>query len=105
MRVDKKKAPVGSIVQRKGKVVAKVLNDVRSKSIYPLLRKHVAPESVIYTDEFPVYAGIPKMRKRGATGGTPMNFKHYQIKHKGGNYVRNGHIHTNSVEGFWSLVK
>jgi transposase len=31
-------------------------------------------------------------------------YRHYQIRHKDRVYV-NGHIHTNSVEGFWSLVK
>ncbi|MGB9336508.1 MAG: IS1595 family transposase [Candidatus Acidiferrales bacterium] len=105
MRGDKKKTPVVAIVQRKGKVIARAVPDVSRKSIYPLVRKHVAPGSLIYTDEFSTYDGIPKMVKRGATGGTPMNFRHLRIKHKSGKYVRDGHIHTNSVEGFWSLIK
>jgi len=105
MRGDKKKTPVVAIVQRKGKVIARAVPDVSRKSIYPLVRKHVVPGSVIYTDEFSTYDGIPKMMKRGGTGGTSMGFQHFRIKHKSGRYVRDGHIHTNSVEGFWSLIK
>lgn len=36
--------------------------------------------------------------------GRPAGYRHYRIKHSDKVYVR-GHIHTNSVEGFWSLVK
>src|SRR5271163_1907145 len=92
MRGDKKKTPVVAIVQRKGKVIARAVPDVSRKSIYPLVRKHVVPGSLIYTDEFSTYDGIPNMKMRGATGGTPMNFRHLRIKHKTGRYVRDGHI-------------
>ncbi|HXZ13444.1 MAG TPA: IS1595 family transposase [Candidatus Sulfotelmatobacter sp.] len=104
MRGDKKKTPVVAIVQRKGKVIARAVRDVSGKSIYPLIRKHVAPGSVIYTDEFAVYDGISKIRTVGGPGGTPANFKHFRIKHADGVYVR-GDVHTNSVEGLWSLIK
>jgi transposase len=105
MRGDKKKTPVVAIVQRRGKVIAKAVRDVSRDSIYPLIRKHVVPGSVIYTDEFPTYDGIPNIRIKGGTGGTRANFKHFRIKHASGQYVRDGHIHTNSVEGLWSLIK
>ncbi|HXZ11708.1 MAG TPA: IS1595 family transposase [Candidatus Sulfotelmatobacter sp.] len=104
MRGDKKKTPVVAIVQRKGKVIARAVPDVSRKSVYPLIRKHVAPGAVIYTDEFSMYDGISKMRVRGGPGGTPANFKHFRIKHADGVYVR-GDVHTNSVEGLWSLIK
>lgn len=34
----------------------------------------------------------------------PAGYRHFRIRHKNRVYVRR-HIHTNSVEGFWSLVK
>ncbi|MGC1685399.1 MAG: IS1595 family transposase, partial [Candidatus Acidiferrales bacterium] len=105
MRGDKVKIPVVAIVERKGKVIAKVIKNADRKSLYPVIRRHVAPESVIYTDEFPAYDTLSKMMKRGGTGGTPMNYKHFRIKHADRAYVRDGHIHTNSVEGFWMLIK
>jgi hypothetical protein len=37
-------------------------------------------------------------------GGESLRYQHFQIRHKRKVYVQ-GHIHTNSVEGFWSLLK
>jgi transposase len=104
MRGDKKKTPIVAIVQRQGYVVARAIPDASRRTVFPLIRKHVAPDTVIYTDEFPMYREIPNIKLRGATGGTKANFKHFKIRHGSGIYVQ-GHIHTNSVEGLWSLIK
>jgi transposase-like protein len=101
MRGDKVKTPVVAIVQRKGKVIAKAVPDVSSASIMPLIRDHVVPGSVIYTDEFSVYQGIRMMLK---PDGSSAGFRHGTVRHIDGEYVR-GDAHTNSVEGFWMLVK
>jgi transposase len=105
MRGDKTKTPVVGLAQRQGRIIAKALADVSRKSIFPLIRKHIKPGSVIYTDEFPVYDTVREIRLRGARGGTPANYKHFTIRHADGVYVREGHIHTNTVEGFWMLLK
>jgi transposase-like protein len=102
MRGDKVKTPVVAIVQRKGRVIAKATHDVSGGTILSAIRKHVVPGSVIYTDEYRVYDGISFIRQQD---GSPANYRHYRIKHADKVYVRNGHIHTNTVEGFWSLVK
>ena len=102
MRGDKKKTPVVAVVQRGGKAIARVVDHVTSKNLLGTIRKHVAPGSVIYTDDFNIYRNIPKMK---GSWGRPLNFTHYSVRHRSGQYVRDGHIHTNSVEGFWSLVK
>jgi transposase-like protein len=101
MRGDKTKIPVIGIVQRAGgKVVARVLPDVTANEIMGVVTKHVVPGAVVYTDEYPSYKRLRAMRD---ANGKRM-YRHYQIRHKDRVYV-NGHIHTNSVEGFWSLVK
>lgn len=100
-RGDKKKTPVVAIVQRGGKVVARAVEAAGKKELLGLIQNHVTPGSVIYTEEYPAYFGISKLRGRD---GRPARFRHYRIRHKSGVYVR-GKIHTNSVEGFWSLVK
>jgi transposase-like protein len=99
-RGDKKKTAVVGIVQRGGKVLARAIPAADKKELMPIITKHVTPGSVIYTDEYPAYEGISWLHK----DGKPANYRHYRIRHKTGVYVR-GHIHTNSVEGFWSLVK
>ncbi|HEV3482989.1 MAG TPA: IS1595 family transposase [Candidatus Acidoferrales bacterium] len=102
MRGDKVKTPVVAIVQRNGgKVVAKTVPDATSGTLLSLVKKHIVPESVIYTDEWLGYEGIHTMRR---ADGRPANYRHLTIKHSDGVYVR-GNIHTNSVEGFWMLVK
>ena len=101
MRGDKKKTPVVGIVQRGGKVVARVIPDVRGSNLLGMVRKHVVPGSIIYSDELKGYDGISTMLTRE---GKSARYRHLRIKHSDRVYVR-GHIHTNSVEGFWSLIK
>ncbi len=102
MRGDKTKTPVVAIVQRAGgKVVARAIPDVSGATLLGAIRDHVVPQSVIYTDELPSYDGISAMRDKD---GKPAGYQHYRIKHSDRVYVR-GDIHTNSVEGFWSLIK
>ena len=101
MRGDKVKTPVVAVVQRGGKVVAKAVPDATGASILPMIHDHVVPGSVIFTDEYVVYGGIQTMRQ---ADGSPMGFRHGTVNHSSGEYVR-GNAHTNSVEGFWMLVK
>ncbi len=101
MRGDKKKTPVIGIVQRRGLVVAKVIKDVKGSTLLKQIRKHVVPGSTVYTDQLRGYDGIGTMRTKE---GKPAKFVHHTIKHDRRIYVR-GHIHTNSVEGLWSLIK
>jgi transposase len=101
MRGDKKQTPVVAVVQRGGKVLAKVVPDVTEPTLSGIIKKHVVPESMIYTDEFQSYMRIPYLRDED---GKPLNYRHRHIKHSAGEYVYKD-IHTNSVEGFWMLVK
>lgn len=101
MRGDRKKTPVVAIVQRRGRVIAKAVKDVRGSTLLGVVRKHVLPGSAIYTDELPAYDGIRSIQTKD---GKPAGYIHHRIRHSDKVYVR-GHIHTNSVEGFWSLVK
>ncbi len=101
MRGDKKKTPVVGIVQRGGKALARVIPAVETIALADLVKKHVVPGSVVYTDELRGYKRIPFLRDRD---GIRLGFRHRTIKHSDGVYVR-GDVHTNSVEGFWSLIK
>ena len=100
-RGDKKKTPIVGIVQRKGRVVARTTEDAKGSTLLPLVAKHVLPKSTVYTDEWSGYDGIPHMKD---SEGNPAGYKHRRIHHAAKIYVM-GDIHTNSVEGFWSLIK
>jgi len=87
------KTKVVGAVQRGGKVVAQVVPDVKRHTLIPFMTRKVARDATLYTDEFPTYDTIARI-----------GYKHKRIDHHSKVYV-NGNIHTNSVEGFWSLVK
>jgi transposase len=93
MRGDKKKTPVIGLVERGGRAYAKVIPDTTAKTLVGIVRKRVIPGSVIYTDEAPAYNTVSAYRR----------YTHFRINHKHQGYVR-GHIHTNCVEGLWSLL-
>lgn len=102
MRGDKKKTPVLAIVERKGKVLAKALRDVRGSTLLAHVRNHVKPQSTMYTDELHGYDGIKGIQRKSRSGNAC--YEHRRINHSSKVYVI-GDIHTNSVEGFWSLLK
>lgn len=101
MRGDKQKLPVVAVVQRGGKIVARVVPEIDSFTLTGMIKKHVTPGSVVYTDELSSYNRVAYLRD---SSGKPLAYRHRTIKHSDGVYVR-GDVHTNSVEGFWSLIK
>jgi transposase len=87
------KTPVVGMVQRKGQVRAFVAADVKADTLNGLIKEHVLPKSVVFTDTFGSYNGL---QARG--------YVHERINHSEKVYVV-GNIHTNTIEGFWSLIK
>jgi transposase len=87
------KTPIVGMVQRKGEVRAYVAADVKSDTLNGLVKEHVLPKSIVFTDEFTAYSGI------AARG-----YQHRRINHAENVYVV-GDTHTNTIEGFWSLIK
>jgi len=85
--------PVLGIVQRKGHVYATKVPDVAIKTVMPHIERRVLPASTVYTDEYQSYNPL-------ASKG----YHHRRIQHTQKIYV-SGDIHTNTIEGFWSLVK
>jgi len=102
MRGDKVKIPVIGIVQRNGgKVYAQVVPGITADELTKVVKERVTPGSTVYTDEYPSYDRIGTLTD---SKGKPLAYRHRRIRHKDGVYVK-GDIHTNTVEGFWALVK
>ena len=87
-----KKTAILGAVQRGGQVVARVATDLTSRSILNFVKENVTPEgSTLITDEYQAYNAVrPTM-------------DHKVIKHK--EQFVDGDTHTNTIEGFWSLLK
>lgn len=84
-----KKASVMAMVERKGNIVSKPVENVTAKTLKSAIRQAVDRESTIMTDEWPSYKGIGNEFKGG----------HGVINHGLGEYVR-ADISTNTAERF-----
>ncbi len=81
------------MVERQGRVVARAIPDTKGKTLIPLVNEHVMPRSIVYTDEWKPYRALGRL-----------GYFHDRIHHASKVYV-SGDVHTNTIEGFWSLVK
>jgi transposase-like protein len=82
---------VQGIVERKGDVRAFVIPSIKRATLTDKIREHVQPGATVYTDALASYASISD------------EYVHHVINHAV-EYVR-GHVHTNNIEGFWSVFK
>jgi len=85
------KAIVAAVLERGGKVRAKVVKTRRKPELQALVREYVEPKSALYSDALKSYDGLSE------------DYAHQVIDHAV-EYVR-GNVHTNGLENFWSLLK
>jgi len=106
---DQKKAKVFGMVERnrmewidgdpkptvahRGKVAAFVVPSVRASTLGRHIEARVQPGSEIHTDDGKSYRGLKND-----------GWAHETVNHSEGVYV-DGLVHTQTIEGFWSLVK
>jgi len=87
------KSIVVGAVQRKGNVVARVIENTDADTLNRFVDETVSHKvSLVSTDDHRGYRYLDK------------NFPHGMVHHGEGEYVH-GNIHTQTIEGFWSLVK
>jgi len=86
------KAKIAGMVERKGRVILKLMDTFSTATMLAMLKRNVdTTKSAVMTDEAKFYNKFEDY------------VDHFVIKHKE-TYV-NGKIHTNTIEGFWSIVK
>jgi transposase-like protein len=87
------KTPVIGAVSRKGNVIARVLTRVTKKAVHAFVNEAVSNKvSLLATDEHSIYYKLGK------------TFPHKTVHHANRRYVI-GAVHTNTIEGFWSIFK
>jgi|SRR5690242_3257884 len=91
-RSEKLKVPVFALVSRDGQMVAQKTS-ITKKNLRNIINEHVRPDATLITDAFNVYENIAN----DYAG-------HEVVNHLEKEYVR-GDIHTNTVEGWFSLLK
>ncbi len=85
------KTAVMGLLERKGRVTAKVVKNVNRETLHSEVKSNVETGSNLFTDEWRSYRGLSE------------DYIHEVINHSI-EYVR-GNIHTNGIENFWSLLK
>jgi transposase-like protein len=81
-----------SLVERGGKARSFHMQTVYASTIREILKQHVDQSARVHTDESPIYQSLWR------------HYKHDMVKHRIGEYSR-GDVTTNTVEGFFSLLK
>ena len=88
------------MIQRQGEVVIQMLPNVQQVTIAPLITKTIGAGTLIYTDEYNIYARL-----------TEWGYEHKTVCHSTGEYARDEdgdgfcEVHVNTMEGFWSLLR
>jgi transposase len=88
------------MIQRTGAVLIRMLENVKQVAIGPLIQETIAGGSVVYTDEYDIYARLSEW-----------GYDHRTVCHAKGEYARDDdgdgfcETHVNTLEGFWSLLR
>lgn len=86
------KTPVLGMVERKGRLICQVIPNTSEREIVPIIQRWIQRNTTVYTDEWKAYNSLGKM------------YDHFIVNHGSGQYV-NGSSTTNTIEGFWSILK
>jgi len=87
------KTPIAGAVSRKGNVVARVIENVRADTLTGFVREAVSHKvSLLCTDQWVGYKHLDG------------EYPHAVIDQAKGQYVI-GAVHTQTIEGFWSILK
>ena len=89
----KGKIAVLGMLERGGELRTMVTPNLRAGNVQGAIRAHVSKGAGLYTDEHPAFTGLHK------------DYVHLRVNHSAGEYVRSYVVHTNGIEGVWSLFK
>ena len=86
------KVAVFGILKRGGKVYTQIVLNTKTKSLMPIIRSRIEPDSIVYTDCWRSYNALDVSE-----------FKHYRINHSKLFAQKQNHI--NGIENFWNQAK
>lgn len=86
------KIAILGIVERGGRLMAKVVGVPTLKNVTPVILENIAPETTVVTDQAMIYKKLK------------MYYDHQVVNHEVGEYVV-GNAYTNTIEGFWSILR
>jgi len=87
------KTIVFGAVERGGQVRTRIVPNRGQRTLTNVAREFVLPSAMVFTDEWHTYGVVGEQYR-----------SHRRVSHKARVYV-DGTAHTNTIEGFWSLLK
>lgn len=94
------KPPIFGMIQRGGDVFIRMCENVKQKTIKPLINKIVEIGSQIFTDEYSIY---DRLKSWGYQHKTVNHSQHEFARDEDGDGFHE--VHVNTIEGFWSLLR
>jgi len=88
------------MIQRCGEVVIHMLENVKQRTIKPIIESTIVPGTLVYTDEYSIYDRL-----------LAWGYPHKSVCHANKEYARDEdgdgfcEVHVNTMEGFWSLLR
>ena len=92
-RASETKTIVIGAVERQGSVITKIIPNNKMRTLIPFVAETVSKDATVYTDENTGYRLLYAHCE-----------KHERVNHSGKKWAH-GQVHTNTIEGFWSLAK
>lgn len=98
--LEKEKPPVLGLIERGGDVIIRMLENVKQKTIEPIIRDNIVEGTTVYTDEYDIYNRLPEW-----------GYERKSVCHGKGEFARDEdgdgfcEVHVNTIEGFWSLLR
>ncbi len=86
------KVAVFGLLKRGGKVYTAIVPNAKTETLLPIIKEHVRPDSMVYTDTFRSYNALDVS-----------SFQHVRINHSELFADRDNHI--NGIENFWNQAK
>ena len=86
------KIPVFGLLKRGGRVYTKIIIDASSKTLIPIIKRKVVPDSIVYWDCWKAYNVLDVS-----------DFKHFIINHS--KLFADKKNHINGIENFWNQAK
>ena len=80
---------IGGKSREDGRIIVEPMESYNQAAMVAFVRWNTEPGAKIYTDEHPGYRSLSN---------------HESVNHRKRQYVK-GDVHTNSIEGFWAIVK
>ena len=87
------KVVVFGLLKRGGRVYTKVINDTKAKTLMPIIRNKIIPDSIVYTDCYRSYNALDVSE-----------FHHLRTNHSS-HFAEQKTNHINSIENFWNQAK